>query len=111
LPRFEADKFASAFVAANKLYDGKPYPGGVRLTTGATWQEAAAGDIEYRYLITAKGNNLHVAAYAVSCDWGESDWREKLLFAGTLADFAKWSKKEAAYVAAVALQIAVEDDT
>src|SRR5690349_556771 len=52
LPRFEADEFAAAFVAANKGNCG----GSVRLTVGKTWDEAASGDIEYHYVVTAKGN-------------------------------------------------------
>jgi hypothetical protein len=96
LPRFEADEFAAAFVAGNKTYDSKPFPGGVRLTQGATWKDAASADIEYRYEITEKGGDLHVAAYVVSCDWGKSEWRETKLFAGTLEAFTAWAKKSEA---------------
>lgn len=62
LPRFEADDFAAAFVAANKEEGG-----GVRLTTGKTWEEAAPADIEYHYVVTAPGGVLRVACYATNC--------------------------------------------
>jgi hypothetical protein len=51
LPRFEADEFAAAFVAANKKEAGD-----VRLTAGpdAHW------DISYAYEISCPHNRLHV---------------------------------------------------
>jgi hypothetical protein len=52
LPRFEADEFAAAFVAANK--DG---PGYIRLTSGPM----AHGDLAYTYLVTCPDGKLHIA--------------------------------------------------
>jgi hypothetical protein len=72
LPRFEADEFAASFVAANK--DGQ---GGVRLIHD--WQDYT--DIEYRYEITAKGDELMVTAYMIG--------RDRPIFEGTLTDFEK----------------------
>jgi len=51
LPRFEADEFAAAFVAANKKY-----PGDIRLTNGPD----AHGDLEYTYEIHCQDGQLHV---------------------------------------------------
>lgn len=47
LPRFEANEFAAAFVAANKTD-----PGGVRLVGNGDWRVLSPGDIEYVYIIT-----------------------------------------------------------
>jgi hypothetical protein len=54
LPRFEADEFAAAFVAANKKQAGD-----LRLTTGPE----AHGDLSYRYEICCPGGQLHVRIY------------------------------------------------
>lgn len=84
LPRFEADEYAAAFIAANKTS-----PGVCRLTEGGTWQEAASFDIRYRYLIEASGcadefgspSDITVVCYEVS--YG-SIWRERELFRESL---------------------------
>ncbi len=51
LPRFEADEFAAAFVAANKKEAGN-----VRLTSGPD----AHGDLEYAYEIRCQDEHLHL---------------------------------------------------
>ena len=51
LPRFEADEFAAAFVAANK-----PDSGGVYLTTGRD----AHGDTQFHYVVQYKAKELRV---------------------------------------------------
>ncbi len=73
LPRYEADEFAAAFVAANKNTSGS-----VRLMPSGPIQDVAPGDIEYRYEIFP-GNNgeLRVTAYLVN-NWG--NYTEELLF-------------------------------
>jgi hypothetical protein len=88
LPRFEADEFAAAFVAANKTGAGNVY-----LTTGPE----AHADLAYRYEITCRGAALRVEVYrrvhlALVDDW-RSEYR--LLFAGTLADARRWAEHEA----------------
>ena len=51
LPRFEADEFAAAFVAANKKQSGD-----IRLTTGPD----AHGDLAYSYEIRCPDGQLHI---------------------------------------------------
>lgn len=72
LPRFEADEFAAAFVAAAK--DG---PGGVRLLHSGKWQDVAPGDIAYRYEITCVDGKLNVTAWSVSNDWDTGKWSQR----------------------------------
>jgi hypothetical protein len=91
LPRFEADEFAAAFVAANK-----DQCGGVRLTCGKTWKEAGAADIEYRYDVTLANGKLDVIAFEVDCDYNTGKWREKRIFGGTLEQFQAWAQRKAA---------------
>ena len=59
LPRYEADEFGAAFVAANK-----PHDGGVRLINGS-WESFPA-DIEYAYVIEPSGRGLKVTGYSVT---------------------------------------------
>jgi hypothetical protein len=66
LPRFEADEFAAAFVAANKQQAGN-----IRLTSGPD----APGDLAYTYEISCRDGQLHVRI-------NEAGYR--LLFEGTL---------------------------
>lgn len=54
LPRFEADEFAAAFVAANKTLSGHPCAGGIRLAK--RWQDFA--DTRYHYLVTVDKHGL-----------------------------------------------------
>jgi hypothetical protein len=56
LPRFEADEFAAAFVAANKKEAGN-----VRLTSGPD----AHGDLSYSYEIRCQDERLHVRIFRV----------------------------------------------
>lgn len=88
LPRFEADEFAAAFVAAHKI----PNPdvpaqirgGEIRLMESGNWREVASGDISYRYEISLKNNNLYIEAYNISCNYPFNYLAEKLIFSGTL---------------------------
>ena len=70
LPRFEADEFAAAFVAANKKQAGD-----IRLTTGPE----AHGDLAYRYEIRCPGGRIHVRIYGCAHD-------DQPIFEGTLED-------------------------
>lgn len=74
LPRFEADEFAAAFVAANKTGEGN-----IRLLPSGTVNGVAPPDIEYRYEVSVKKGQLHVRAL--------SAYNDKQLFNGTLAKF------------------------
>jgi hypothetical protein len=78
LPRFEADEFAAAFVAANKKEAGN-----VRLTSGP----GAHGDLEYAYEVRCPDGRIGVSIYQVGYV-GPGLRRIKLrpLFAGTLED-------------------------
>lgn len=86
LPRFEADEFAASFIAANKDSGG-----GIHLTVGKTWEEAAPADIEYHYVITEKECQLHVACYSTNC-WDKPT--QKLLKHGFLPAMQRWAKKD-----------------
>lgn len=70
LPRFEAEEFAAAFVAANKKRCGDIY-----LIAGPQ----APGGLAYRYEIRCPDGRLHIRIYASTGD-GEP------LFAGSLED-------------------------
>jgi len=70
LPRFEADEFAAAFVAANKKQ-----PGDVRLTTGPD----AHGDLAYAYEIRCRAGRLRIRIYDPNAKHGP-------LFEGTLEE-------------------------
>lgn len=77
LPRFEADEFAAAFVAANKNCGG-----GIRLLTSFS---DAPDDCEYRYDITRDPSGaplLYVRAFALGAG------KPKRLFSGTLDGLA-----------------------
>lgn len=82
LPRFEADEFGAAFVAANKTSQG-----GVRLTGGPTKH----GDLEYYYMISfdQKKQKLMIDAYTVSSVFGEDKQERERFFSGTWDQFAK----------------------
>jgi hypothetical protein len=78
LPRFEADEFAAAFVAANKKAAGD-----VRLTSGTE----AHGDLAYAYEIRCPDGRLHVRILGpalVGPDWCETEFQA--LFEGNLED-------------------------
>lgn len=98
-PRFEADEFGAAFVAANK--DG---PGGVRLMNTGPWKKVAPGDLEFRYEITAPAKArvenpelacgpVMVAAFEVHCSYPANKWTEKRIFSGTLTEFEAGANK------------------
>jgi hypothetical protein len=70
LPRFEADEFAAAFVAANKKTAGD-----IRLTPGPE----AHGDLAYAYEICCQAERLHIRIFG-PC-WCADDTP---LFEGTL---------------------------
>lgn len=84
LPRFEADEFAAAFVATSKEAEG-----GVRLTTGKTWKDAATSDIEYHYVVSSIDDVLWVHVDAVYERNGH--WAEELLYRGPLAMVHRWA--------------------
>ena len=100
LPRFEADDFAAAFIAANKTAPGRlpgDCGGNIRLVASGeagAWRQTA--DIE-----TASGG-VRVQAFSVHCeDWENagkpSTWSEEVIFDGQLVEFiATFSKKSKA---------------
>jgi hypothetical protein len=89
-PRFEANEFVVAFVVANKTQ-----PGHIRLMNGATWQDAAPMDIQFRYLITrAKSGTILVTGFSVGYDDDSSQWREHKLFCTRIKTLGELSEKE-----------------
>lgn len=94
LPRFEHDEFAAAFVAAAKVVNGKPMPGGVRLFPSSDdWSEHAPGDIQFRYEISHDRTDLIVKAFTVDFKPDDKD-AGGLLFQGPLAKFEAWAKSK-----------------
>lgn len=77
LPRFEASEFSAAFVAANKERGGDIY-----LTGGYDDH----GDLDYRYEITFKDNQIHVQAFTHTIGAGKLN---RSIFQGTLEKFEK----------------------
>jgi hypothetical protein len=118
LPRFEADEFAAAFVAANKqgardlaedpYWKDKPRDtwmigGGVRLVNSGDPDafRTFASDIAYLYDITVKKGKLYVRAYEARCvDWDNvgtpEAWRIKSIFNSTLEAMQRKYQKNAA---------------
>lgn len=89
LPRFEADDFAAAFVAANKTQGG----GNVRLCGTAIqepWQFSS--DSEYWYVITCPNGELHIEAFEVNW-WGDEPESTRI-FEGTLEEMAKFVEEQ-----------------
>ena len=88
LPRFEADEFGAAFVAANKLTDNKIPPehrgGGVRLVSGDedAWKRHC--DIEYLYQIECVNDQIKVKAWVVSYDSTTDQWTPKPIHGWTV---------------------------
>jgi hypothetical protein len=84
LPRFEADEFAAAFVAANKKGAGD-----IRLTSGPE----VHGDLAFTYETSCQGGRLHVrinqAGY-YSRDFNQSEFRP--IFIGSLDDAQHFSE-------------------
>lgn len=116
-PRFEADEFAAAFVAAGKAwhildihkpessqehkeYRAKYLPGGeyarsrgggVRLVPCGKPLDVAPGDIAYRYEVSAdKRGNITVSAFEI---WGNDTLRDKRIFKGAWDAFHEWANK------------------
>jgi hypothetical protein len=86
LPRFEADEFAAAFVAANK-YDN----GGVRLMPSGDPLKVAhkkCADIEYRYQFSVIEGRPIVRAFEVNL-WGKKPL-ENLIFEGSISDLGQF---------------------
>jgi hypothetical protein len=78
LPRFEADEFAAAFVAANKQQ-----PGNVRLTDGPDDH----GDLEYAYEIRCPAGRLHVGIFKVGYTGPKYERAQyRPLFEGSIED-------------------------
>lgn len=110
LPMFEADEFAAAFVAANKPHwkdsvggvakttedeARRSRGGGVRLTMGATWEEAAPADVVFHYTITFP-QGLVVRAESVTyhedpSGGGNDKWDVTDHYTGTMSGFIDWS--------------------
>ena len=83
LPRFEADEFAAAFVAANKESGG-----GVRLfPTRITEPHKFASDAEFHYIIQPGGKTLQITIKKV--DWWKDTRQSETIFSGTLDDAIK----------------------
>ena len=62
LPRFEADEFAAAFIAANKTG-----PGGVRIVGRGPWNAISPADIEYAYhVVMFASGHVRVSGHAVA---------------------------------------------
>ena len=74
LPRFEADEFAAAFIAANK-----DKAGDIRLIKSAR----QSADSEYFYEVTHDGKGLCVVC---------KDWERKTLYKGPLTSFGDWAQ-------------------
>jgi hypothetical protein len=78
LPRFEADEYAAAFVAANKQEAGN-----VRLTSGPD----AHGDLEYAYEVRGAAGRIRVSVYKVGYVGPRLRQAQlRPLFEGTLED-------------------------
>lgn len=85
LPRFEADEFAAAFVAANKKQ-----PGSIRLLSGP--QEAT--DIEFYYIVSQAANEGKLIIDAQRSHFGANDQHTGCTFyTGPLAAFIKDAEK------------------
>ncbi len=83
LPRFEACEFATAFIAANKGIHG----GAVYLTESY----ASHGDLDYRYEISFNGSYLIIHAYSIY--FSQDKQHEKIIFEGTLEEFASFKER------------------
>lgn len=81
LPRFAADDFSAAFIAANKSGGGGVY------LSPAKDVEDFPSDIEFRYEISVKpgGRDLNVMAFAAGHEKGK--WTK--IFSGALANMIK----------------------
>ncbi len=78
LPRFEANEFAAAFVAANKKQAGDIY---------LTSRPGVHGDLAYTYEIRCQGGQLHLRIFKVRYHGPGYCWADyQPLFAGSLED-------------------------
>jgi hypothetical protein len=84
LPRYEADEFAAAFVAANKQPGG-----GVRLVPfeGLDAHKRFASDTEYLYDIRCVGGKIQVTAYT-TCE-RDGEWTIEKFFKGSMKQLAR----------------------
>lgn len=73
VPRFEADEFSAAFIAANKTKEGD-----IRLIKSPKH----CGDASYFYTVGSDENGVVVSA---------KDYAGKKLFSGTLGAFTTWA--------------------
>lgn len=73
LPRFEADEFAAAFIAANKDKGGD-----IRLVKSPS----DVGDAAYFYTVEHDGKSL-----VITC----RDWEKRRIYKGSLACFGTWA--------------------
>ena len=86
LPRFEADEFAAAFVAANKTGEG-----GCRLITAEhPWEYA--GDPEYWYKIKPAVPALDVWVEVYEVDWSRK-LHHNLIMEGSLSELISSERK------------------
>ena len=81
LPRFEADEFATGYVAHEKEGSGN-----IRLLKNA---DDIIG-LSYRYYVTLVEEELHISVYAA--DFSNID-DDDLLFRGTLSAAIKWEQE------------------
>jgi hypothetical protein len=77
LPRFEADEFAAAFIAGNKVRQG-----GFRVI-----QNPKKYGVAYHYVIELKHGGLYVTCYKF-----DMDDKRKFAFEGPLADMLIWNE-------------------
>jgi hypothetical protein len=108
LPRYEADEFAAAFVAANKDTRGE-----IRLMPSGDWKDIAPQNLEYRYVIAPKKekNQLerilrmdqqiivtcysihHIGFISTTVPKEEQGWKETKLFDAPLKPTAALMRK------------------
>jgi len=86
LPRFEADEFAAAFVAANK-----PRGGGIRIASSPDGY-----GVEYLYTVSMVDGKLNVKVneYDYNLEKDEDVMATKPSFDGTLEAFIAWSDED-----------------
>ena len=95
LPRFEADDYAAAFVAANKPIDG----GGVRLIrTPEPWEFSSDSEYWYKVSVSSGGpfpqvTDVYVEVYHVDW-WQPYDRRNERVSEGMLLDLLEKERKK-----------------
>lgn len=103
LPRFEADEFGAAFIAANKTEGGN-----LRLLHTSGGYGAYPADIAYRYLIETRHSQsqqcyLWVTVWATSFGFVRSKVNETKLWVGPLSEMAEWAENYETPVQAINL--------